>query len=96
MARKVTMSLANFRLTQNLTRGRLLMLRVFCCVAIGVLSLGIIVLHEVAPQLSGLLDLMLATYILNHFLGFKSGSVVCDNDEELRAKILKAVESRNR
>lgn|GEM_PF-3844956 len=90
------MSLANFRLTQNLTRGRLLTLRVFCYVAIGALSLGIIALHEVSPFIGGLLDVVLATYILNHFLGFKSDSVVCDNDDELRAKILKAAESRNR
>ena len=90
------MNLANFRLTQNLTRGRLLMLRVFCYVAIAALSMGIIVLHEASTYLGGLLDVVLATYVLNHFLGFKSDSVVCDSDDELRAKILKAAESRNR
>jgi len=90
------MSFVNSALNQKLTRTRLLMLRVFCYVAIGALSLGIIVLHEKAPVIGGLLDVVLASYMLSHFLGFKSGSVACDTDEELRDKIQKAAESRDR
>lgn len=79
----------------KLSRARLLGFRILCCVAIGALSLAIIVLHEVSPVFSGILDIALASYMLSHFLGFKCDSVILDSDSELRSKIGIAVNIRS-
>lgn len=84
-----------FGKSHKLGRAKLLCFRILCCAAIGALSLAIIVLHEVSPVFSGLLDIALASYMLSHFLGFKCDCIILDSDSELRSKIRNAVNRRS-